>query len=213
MHPAKHLLSLAIWTILATQVGLAGQLPINNPSFEDPAQGPGGYTINDVSNWDPSGNTGVWRPGATMGPLPDGLQVGYVNRGSLSQTLSSVLQPGTTYTLSIDVGGRVDGYLPNTDYSVSLLAGGNTLASVTPEAITAGGWTTLTATYVSGSSVSADALEILISYTGSGGGQFDFDKVSLDAVGPTASVPEAGNVVWIGALALLALSRYAPART
>src|SRR5579862_2756523 len=91
-----------------------------NGSFEDPvAPFPPGYNGGPITDWTIVGNAGIWNPSTypPTAPLvaPDGVQVGYENSGSISQNLGTV-HPNTVYNLSIEVGGRSDGFVPGTDY-------------------------------------------------------------------------------------------------
>lgn len=187
----------AVWLsaiILGGQAAFASDLPIVNPSFESPSTtlSFGGAGSGAIPGWTISGSglAGVWSTvGAPIGPAPDGTQIGFINgygsTTTVSQTLTSDLQPNTTYTLNIDVGGRTDGFNPGTDYAVGLYAGSSLLTSVTPETPESGAWTLLTATYTTGSSVTPDeALSISISTPET---QLDFDNVVLD--------PETGDDV------------------
>ncbi len=175
--------------ILLNPGASAAFLTIDNPSFEYPAQNPG-VAANTINGWTRTGSAGVWNPGSqyynNIGhPLPNGSQVGWSSGGTATQTLVATLQPNTTYTLSIAVGGRND-ISPGvgTSYAVQLLVAGSPVAWVTPVTPPILAWTTLTATYTSPSSVLAGQhLVILISATQR---QLDFDNVKLEAT----SVPE-----------------------
>lgn len=188
---------LLTFIILGQQASFASFIPIVNPSFETPALAAGGFNYS-IPGWTVSGSAeGVWNPAGDMGPPPDGVQVGYINYGTVSQTLTTDLLPNTTYTLSIWVGGRYDGYNPGTDYSMGLYGGAALLASVTPVTPLTGSWTDLTATYTTGSSVTPSTpLGISISTPTE---QLDFDDVTLSAITP---VPEPTTMI-SGALLLL----------
>ncbi len=124
------------WLVLASvcwvhSTAKAVPLPINNPSFEDPAVPE--FPLTPIVN--PTGWTGgfVANPLSTdfVGEAPDGLNVGVAldaGFGSpfpLRQTLSSVLTNNTQYTLEVLVGQTVaDG----SQYLVQLLAGSTVLA-------------------------------------------------------------------------------------
>jgi hypothetical protein len=206
--------------ILCSQATFANDVTILNPSFESPVQGLGDYVAagaggNSITSWTISGAgiAGVWYPGGDMGTPPNGNQVGDINGNggtAVSQTLTADLIPNATYTLSIWVGGRLDGYNPGTDYSIGLYGGANLLASVTPVAPVAGDWTDLKATYVAPSIIPVELLGISISTTTE---QLDFDDVTLTYIpGATHGVPDAGNVSYIAALGLMAFSRFVRSR-
>lgn len=189
--------------LIASLPATAAALVINNYSFEDPVQVPGGYQF-AITSWTTGGSSGVWDPAGawlgTMGPVPDGKQVGWINGDTVSQTLSDVLLPNTVYTFKIDVGGRTDGLNPGTGYSVSLFAGANLLTAVVPVTPPTGAWTTLTANYATGALVLPGNLKIEIAYLGVS--QFDFDNVRLDAT----PVPEPGQFAFIAGLGLAAFA-------
>ncbi len=143
--------------------------------------------------------------------IPDGDIFAFANGGgSLSQTLTTVLLPNTTYTLTVGVGYRKD--LPGLGFSfpgygIELWAGSTKLASdydaghggtgaATPASDQ---WKDAVITYTSPSSVTADALEIrLIGY----GIQTNYDNVRLDGT----LVPEPSTAL-LGGLGMLALLR------
>jgi hypothetical protein len=184
------------------------QIPIVDASFEDPVTTT--YTSGGLPGWVQSGpgNVGVVSPGAWDGGVnpaaPDGTQFGYINGWgnltTISQTLNATVAPDSSYTLSIEVGGWVNGaYNPGTDYSVSLYAGDTLLASVPSVAPTAGSWTTLEATYVSGDSVPTGDLEVVIATKET---QLDFDNVTLT----DPPVPDSGSTSLICGMGLAALA-------
>src|ERR1035438_5178609 len=173
-------LLLAVLASLASQSSFGTLLTIVNPSFENPVLNNGGYT-SDIPGWQQVGGAGVFWPdsGLFTGSVTDGNQIGYINNGSIWQTLTSTLQPNTIYTLSFNVGWRIDDPL-SPIYAANLLAGGTTLASVvTPVTPQQGSWETVTATYTTGGTVIPGYLEIQLANQGID--QFDFDNVSLDA--------------------------------
>jgi hypothetical protein len=205
--------------LLCGPAALAQNIPIANYSFEDPAQGAGGYNA-VIPDWNISGGVaGVWNP-LGWGPytfgafssIPDGAQVGYINGyggTTVSQTLAASLLPNTTYTLSIWIGNRGGGLDPGTDYSVGLYGGANLLASVTPASAPLSDWIDLTATYTTGASVPSELLGISISTPVE---QLDFDDVTLTASPAVSAVPDCGNATWIAGLVLMAFSRFVRAR-
>ncbi len=187
----------------------ATSLTIDNPSFESPAQGQGSYgTI--VADWTltVAGAAGVWYPVPGQyftGAAPDGNQILYLNEGSVSQTLSSVLTAGA-YTLAVDVGHRLDGDFGSP--TISLLAGGNTLvsggSSFDPGSGNFGNFV-LNYTATAGSPYLGEPLAITISW---GGGQSDLDNVRLD--GPASApvpLPSAFLLLSPGLVGLAAIRR------
>jgi hypothetical protein len=177
----------------STQVSI----PIQNPSFETTVGlviggcGLGcNYSYNSgIPGWTITGPGGSFQPTATYLALPaqDGQTVAYSMGGTIGQVLTTTLLANSTYTLSVDVGHRMDGYATN--YTIELLAGGTILNTLTGNSgnIPAGAIATQTLTYTSGTSVtSGQLLEIRLIAAGNQG---DFDDVSLTAVTMPATLP------------------------
>ena len=116
----------------------ASLIPIVNPGFEDPATQT--FTVGSAPGWSISGNSGgVWNINATpLGvwtvPAPEGNQIGWLSRAdgsgaaAMTQTLSDVLAPNTSYTLSGFVGHPAGS--STAVYGVTLFAGGNPVATM-----------------------------------------------------------------------------------
>jgi hypothetical protein len=120
--------------------------------------------------------------------LPDGNTVAFINSGAITQTLGVSLLPNSVYTLSVDVGRRVDVVAAN--YSLNLLDGSNvfcTSGSNSNGSITAGTFADITLTCATGATVPGGFLGI--EFTGDGR-QIDFDNVQLDVSTSTVSTPE-----------------------
>jgi hypothetical protein len=103
--------------------------------------------------------------------------VAYSNGGTISQVLTSTLQASSTYTLSVDVGHRLD--VAAMSYTIELVAGGVVLNSATGNvaSIPAGSVATVSVSYTSPGAVAVDQpLEIRLISDGS---QIDFDNVTL----------------------------------
>ena len=201
--------------ILSGQATFGQAVPVVNPSFESPSTGlytAGAAGSSAITGWTigGGGDAGVWNVAGSSSIIAgaaDGLQIGYINPLGLttvSQTLTSDLQSDSTYTLSIDVTGRADGENPGTGYSVGLYAGGDLLASVTPETHGYGTWSDLSATFTSGTVAPGEPLTIEIS-DWTAGGQLDFDNVTLtDPVG-AGTLPDGGMTAMLLAGSLGAL--------
>jgi hypothetical protein len=178
----------------------ADTIPVANASFEitNPLTitcGAGcAYNNGPIPGWTISGGEqGSWQPSSAYfsSPVPDGNIVAYSNGGTISQTLSTAPVIDTTYTLSVDVGHRLDGGVTN--YAISLFSGSTFLSSITGSngVIPIGTFADETLTYTF-TGVPSGNLGIVLT---SAGGQSDFDNVRLMAT-PT---PEPGS------LALLAV--------
>ena len=116
---------------------------IDNHSFEDHND----FTFGDnrgnwndsILGWVTTGVTGTYEPSTPGNPIggigsdvfsddvPDGSNTAYSNGGNISQVLGDVLTADTKYTLSVDVGDRLDHILPS--HSIQLRAGLNILGS------------------------------------------------------------------------------------
>jgi hypothetical protein len=121
-------------------------------------------------------------------PLPDGSTiVAYTNGGTLSQTLGISLLPNSVYTLSVDVGRRLD--KSGVGYSLTLLDGTNVFCTSSNSSglITAGTFQDKTLTCATGATVPGGFLSIEL--TGDGN-QIDFDNVRLDVSPSTVATPE-----------------------
>ncbi len=180
----------------------ADTIAVTNPSFEmvDPlsltqtAPGYGIWNNGPISGWTISGGgAGSWQPGpAAFTSVPDGKTVAYSNGATLSQTLNASLSPDTTYTLSVDVGHRLDGLATN--YTIELLAGSMLLNSLggSNGVITPGTFQNEFFGFTTGTSIpSTDPLTIELI---SAGAQTDFDNVRLTA----SPVPEPGTLALLG---------------
>jgi len=120
------------------------EVAIANASFEAQLLGDGSYTNNDITGWHVGGGTntaGAQNPLPSALPrAPDGRNVAYLNtfqlwngyttQGSLWQTLGEQAEAGTRYTLSAQIGRRLDvASLP--DFVAELLVDGQAVASGT----------------------------------------------------------------------------------
>ena len=185
-------------------------VPIQNASFESTnaltssCAGPGTCLFNygPIPGWTSTGATGSFEPSSAYFnlPLPDGSILGYINGGSISQTLTGIsLQPNSIYTLSVDVGHRLDGDV--TSFSVSLDAGSGFSCTTSGSNSSAplGGFIDLILTCPTGGSVPSDFLKIVL--TGENN-QVNFDNVQLNVV----STPEpSALVLMLSGLSLVGL--------
>lgn len=180
----------------------ADGLPVQNASFEtsNPLNisfSGGPYNLGPIPGWNSSGVAGSWAPNSSeFSAIPDGSIVAYTNDGSISQTLTgSSVQPNSSYTLSVFVGNRLDGYSGNGNYTISLDAGSTTLCSFTGNSasITAGTFADETCSYQSGSIVPSGDLSIVLT-SNSSGAQLDIEEVS---VSDPVSTPEPGSLLLV----------------
>lgn len=175
--------------------GVASPLPVLNPSFEGPSCGPvGGIGVTCTpENWAVTGvYAGAFFPPAdAWSSIPDGLQVGFSNGGSLTQALDAYIAPGTIYTLSVWVSQRwtAGSFQPE----IQLLGGSTALFTMNlsnpggaiPTRDEKLNWTwenwTMSWTAPTEGPIIGQQLSISL---GGDGIQTDFDNVSLDAAAP-----------------------------
>jgi hypothetical protein len=198
-----------------------GVIPVVNASFENTSGsllncGTGCLfnNLKSIPGWTVGGSglAGSLEPNSPANssmftqPVPDGSFVAYSNGGTISQTLGVSVLADSTYTLSVDIGRRLDasGTL-GTMYSIALEDGSATLCS-TPltsnGGISKGAFADVILTCTTGSTVTPGALTIVLT---SGGNQIDFDNVSLAVATPEPSAV-ALMVVGLGFVALLCRS-------
>jgi PEP-CTERM motif len=146
-----------------------------------------------IPDWTATGGTsGSWQPNSSFyTSLPPGeTTIAYINGGELTQDLGVSLQADTTYTLTVYVGDRMDGY--TTDYSFGLEAGSTTLAYMSNNnTITPGTFAAETISFTTGSTVTPGDLTIFLSDVGP---QADFGDVSLTDV----AAPEPSSLLLLG---------------
>lgn len=185
------LCALTLCLFFGNGVACADSVPVQNPSFEITARltttcvGPGIclYNAGSIPGWTISGAAaGSFEPSSFYFnlPLPNGSIVAFTNGGSISQTLFGIsLQPDSTYTLSVDVGHRLDGDVAN--YSISLDAGSSVLCTTGGSNGSASPGTFIDAilTCTTGPSVPSGFLGIVLAGSGV---QVDFDNVQLNVV-------------------------------
>jgi hypothetical protein len=161
-------------------------LPPNNCGFGC------SYNVGPVPNWVTTGvEAGSWEPG-TIGTyfnsnaVPDGNTIAYVVDASLSQDLGVGLQPNLDYTLTVDVGDRLDGFL-SSDYTVALELNGVTMCSFTGDNadITPGTFAPETCSFAAPGTVPSGDLSVVLSDLS---GQATFDDVTVTAPEPNSAV-------------------------
>jgi hypothetical protein len=139
--------ALRIVAALSTVSGFAwaDNIVLNNSTFSTLPPGGGAYSLGAVPDWTESGSGYFGQLTFPVGTFFNSLPtptVAFVTGGMLSQDAGAV-QAGETYTLSVDVGTRLDE--PNTA-SIALLVNGVTYAG-SGTSPTPGNWSTYTATY------------------------------------------------------------------
>ncbi len=189
--------------ILCIAGGAVGQesIYIENHSFEQLVLGDGGNVNAVPEGWTSSGGiVGVFNPSLTtysdsaivspgsLGTM-DGVNIAHMqNRPeSLSQTLTTSVVPGAVYTLTVAIGDRDVGNRPTPfGYTLSLLAGGELLASTTNSvALVDGSFTDVSLSYTATAEDSGLLEVMLTSEISSGGLTLDFDNFRLSVVEPS----------------------------
>jgi hypothetical protein len=194
--------------LLATESALAGQITIGDPSFEGVALAPGGFTSGTyaANSWNSNANAGIFRPTAASYPsgVPDGVNIGYSSSAAvIDQVLTATLTANTVYTLSVDVGNRLD--TPHNDgYTIQLLAGGTVLNGTTnfPNP-TQGNFVVATDSYTTGAADPLLGQPLEIKLISAATGQTSFDNVLLDASPVNVPEPTTLALFAIGAAGLL----------
>src|SRR5260370_12529747 len=90
----------------------AAAITVNNFSFEADVQALGAFDPGNVPGWTagPGVSMSTYHPTTSQFPggVPDGVNVGAVQGGDMSQTLLANLTANTQYTLLVSVGRRAD---------------------------------------------------------------------------------------------------------
>ncbi len=181
------------WISTATQ---AGDIPLTDPTFSQPAQGSFMATSGSFLGWTTGGNGGVLNYTANNsavneGPywptVPAGTTFAYSNGDNLTQITTSplgVITAGTTYQLSVSVG-EGNGFGP-TNNTISLIAADSTPLNSHTALNSVGSFTVETLTYTAPLSGSVLGQQIGV-VLGSSGTQSNFNNVVL------STVPEPGR--------------------
>ncbi len=176
-------------------LGSFTSIPVNNPGFEADVLADG-VSIGGAAGWTVGGG-GAFNPLATQSTPTEGANVLFSNGGTASQVLSTTLQGGRFYALSVDLIDRLDLTFPS--YSVQLFAGGVLLAQdANLQAVPNGGFATATVHFNTLDNAFAaqfgQPLEIRLNASGI---QANFDNVRLGFI----AVPEPATAT-LGLLSL-----------
>ncbi len=201
--------ALAVWALLVCflPTAWADVVPVANASFE--TLPPGGlvntagcgnpgcfYSVGAIPGWSSSGTSGQFQPGynAHFETLSLGPTHAWIASGTISQTVSPVVELGRTYTLQIDLGNRKDMAFGAVAH---LVINGNTYMAtgITPDE---GGWSTYAVTYAALPADVGQAITIQLSNTS---GQGNFDNVQL------FSVPESADLMLLACVSAAVLFR------
>jgi hypothetical protein len=154
------------------------------------------YNFSGVPDWTNVSTAGSFQPGTGPTyfsvPLPDGNTLAFVSDGSLSQDLGALL-PDTTYTLTVEVGDRLDGQSGN--FTIALDDGGTMECnnSGPSSEIAAGTFGAESCSFTTGSDPVGDLIVVL--GNNNTNLQADFADVTVNAV----SAPEPTSIALLGA--------------
>jgi hypothetical protein len=156
-------------------------ITVVNPSFEIlPASGLdltccntyGPYNDGSIPGWTLSNSgQGEWMPNTVL-TAPDGVNVAYSNGGTISQTVAPTIVAGDVYTMTVEIGARLDTPF---DGTASLFAGATPYAAVGLAPVP-GTWSTYTASFVGTALNQGESITIQLN---SSGVQGDYDNVNL----------------------------------
>ena len=176
----------------------ADSIAVQNASFEQsnllpPNNCGGGCSINagPVPDWLTTGvEAGSWQPGTSglyfqPNAVPDGNTIAYVVDASLSQDLGVGLQPNETYTLTVDAGDRLDGFLSG-NYTIALDVNGVAICSFTGNNanIAPGTFSPETCSFTTLGTVPSGDLSIVLSDFS---GEATFDNVTVTTPEPKSA--------------------------
>ncbi|XOV78508.1 MAG: hypothetical protein ACFHVJ_16400 [Aestuariibacter sp.] len=194
----KKILTGLITTALATFHVAATNITINNPDIDSQILSDGAFTPKNIQGWATvSGSAGIYNPPESVfygeaGSGSHGNTI-YMNGDSIvTQTLNTNLQVNTNYTLSFDVGDRLDTTMPN--YTVSIKAAGNTIFNATNPVFPSNGeFAQVNLSFSTGNNSFADN-PIVIEISASGNGQVNLDNfVMTEALGTPSSGSKFGE--------------------
>jgi len=198
---AKTFMFVCLVIIFAAGQGEAEDIDVVNPSFEDYVIGAGSFTwhgeglIDNGWQVETGAAVGVFRPTIiAYSSVPDSVNTAYSQEYTISQVLTSILEAGTGYTLTVEIGNPANiGGFPG--YRIELWAGAALLAAddntLTPDE---GTWETSTVEYSSplGDPQAGELLEVRLISLG--------PEVGYDLVQLQDDVEVAGDVSTWGAV-------------
>jgi len=158
---------------------------LENAGFEIPPLADGVFNSTGGPGWSITGAGGIWNPDASgfVGGAPEGLNVGWINSGSLRQTLNATLSANTQYVLGARVGNSLNyGSPTGNTFRIELWAGGALLGVRAATAPTMGQWQAHSLTYDSGPSPAQEGQQLEVRLVSDGSAEIDFDDVNLTGI-------------------------------
>lgn len=173
---------------------LADPIAINNPDLDAQVLADGAFT-HSVQGWAViDGYAGIYNPPESVmtGEAGDGYHTNtlyLIGHSIVTQTLTTNLSSNTDYTLTFDVGDRLDTSFPN--YIVRIKAAGNTIfTAIDPIIPNGGSFSPVTLHFSTGdNSYAGNPIVIELEATGNNG-MATFDNFALSS---TAGSPSGGS--------------------
>ena len=205
---------LLVSLFLIVPASYALPVAINNYSFESSSaplitssKNGSTYTVAGFGGWNytGNGNWGIWSTSSASysAPIPDGNYIGHLTNGSIFQDTGWLVQASNIFTLTVDIGNRLD-YAFTGNYGVELLAGSNVIASSYSVIPGVGQFSTLSMDYIAMAGDINIGSTLGIRIFSDGGQQLNFDNIRLsndpysNGGQPAAPVPEPGTMVLLG---------------
>ena len=162
---------------------------VENGGFEIPPLANGVFNSSGGPGWSITGAGGIWNPSTSgfPGEAPEGLNVGWVDSGSLRQTMNATLSANTQYVLSARVGNSLNFGSPvGNTFRIELRAGGVLLDVQAGTAPALGQWQFHSLTHDSGASPAQEGQQLEIRLISNGSAEIDLDDVNLTGIDGSA---------------------------
>ena len=169
----------------------AAPITIANPNLDDQVLSDGAFT-SSIQGWAViEGLGGIYNPPESVitGEAGDGFHTNtlfLISDSTVAQTLTTNLESNTDYSLTFDVGDRLDTSFPN--YVVRVKAGGNTIfTAIDPVIPNGGSFTTVQLNFSTGDTAYAgNPIVLELEATGKVG-QVNFDNFSFSSEAGSSS--------------------------
>ncbi len=178
------LLALSLLTLSSSVFAVPTPITIQNANFDTQVLSDGAFT-HSVQGWAViDGYAGIYNPPESVitGEAGDGFHTNtlyLIGESTVTQTLATNLASNTDYTLSFDVGDRLDTNFPN--YIVKVRAAGNTIfTAINPLIPNGGSFSNVTLDFSTGDNAYAGS-SMVIELVATGDGQVSFDNFTLSS--------------------------------